>query len=132
MTWCMMEVWLGGKVPQGFADIGSTCLCGNTPKVLAVRAVQDALPLSGLSKLEKCTECIAVPIAHCSSISCPLCPQWHVLAVHALNDDMLLQINVSFFIVPNAYVLYNHCGVFAELVAVSGIIRWTCWNTVRA
>ena len=57
--------------------------------------------------------------------------RWRVLAAHLPNAHCSLQINVSFFIVPNAYVLYNHCGVFAELVAVSGFIRWTCWNTVR-
>ena len=68
-----------------------------------------------------------MPFAYCSFISCPV----FVLAVHSRNADFSSpQINVSFFIVPNAYVLYNRCGVFAELVAVSGIIRWTCWNTV--
>ena len=107
-------------------DFGITCMCKSACPIY----IQEGLTVSGLPML--LPRCIAVPCAHYTSRCCPLRPQWPVLAVQSLNVDFLLQINISFFVVPNAYVLYNHCAVFAELVAVSGFIRWTCWNTVRA
>ena len=45
--------------------------------------------------------------------------------------DCLLQIvNVIFWIVPHAVILTVDCSWFDVIINVSGVIRWTIWNTV--
>ena len=126
MSWCMMGVCQGPDESQFVSlDVGSTRLCRDLQRCSAVLEIHP--PSKGLWMLP--SQCAAVCSLRLYIVS-SLLPVL-VLAVLPRNAGFSSpQINVSFFIVPNAYVLYNRCGVFAELVAVSGIIRWTCWNTV--
>ena len=44
---------------------------------------------------------------------------------------MLMQIvNVVFWMLPHAVILSVSCSWFGVIVNVSGLIRWTMWNTV--
>ena len=45
--------------------------------------------------------------------------------------DCFLQIvSVIFWIVPHAVILTVDCSWFDVIINVSGVIRWTIWNTV--
>ena len=41
-------------------------------------------------------------------------------------------LNVTFWMVPNIYLLAVTCGFFSRVINVATFIRMTCWNTVRA
>ena len=53
------------------------------------------------------------------------------LKLYVLRRFIFLQIlNVTFWIVPHAVILTVGCSWFDVVVNVSGVIRWTIWNTV--
>lgn len=39
-------------------------------------------------------------------------------------------INLTFFVVPNVYVLVRPCGWRDDIVLWSAFVSWTCWNTL--
>lgn len=49
-----------------------------------------------------------------------------VLFVEAISQLL----NLSFFIIPNVYVLVRPCGWRDDIVLWSAFASWTCWNTL--
>ncbi len=39
-------------------------------------------------------------------------------------------LNLTFYLIPNTYILCRPCHQLTPLVFWSGWVRWTCWNTV--
>lgn len=39
-------------------------------------------------------------------------------------------LNLSFFVIPNVYVLVRPCGWRDDIVLWSAFVSWTCWNTL--
>ena len=39
-------------------------------------------------------------------------------------------LNLSFFVIPNVYVLVRPCGWRDDIVLWSAFASWTCWNTL--
>lgn len=49
-----------------------------------------------------------------------------VLFVEAISQLL----NLSFFVIPNVYVLVRPCGWRDDIVLWSAFASWTCWNTL--
>ena len=39
-------------------------------------------------------------------------------------------LNLSFFVIPNVYVLVRPCGWRDDIVLWSAFVSWSCWNTL--
>ncbi|KAK9818417.1 hypothetical protein WJX72_012370 [[Myrmecia] bisecta] len=47
-----------------------------------------------------------------------------------LCELVVQMVNLVFYLVPNVYTLLHACAWYHPIVHVSGLLRWTCWNTL--
>lgn len=58
-------------------------------------------------------------------------PRQKRIAILFFTEAAVQCVNLTCYLIPNAYLLRNYCNEQAPLIFYCGWVRWTCWNTVR-
>lgn len=53
-------------------------------------------------------------------------------AILIFTENLVQCINLTFYTMPNVYLLKRPCGLTDSFILWSIWVRWTCWNTVGA
>ena len=79
------------------------------------------------------SDTLATSTLFCLTLGCTLMcrrPRQKRNAILFFTEAAVQCLNLTFYLIPNLYLLFRPCHELMPIIFWCGWVRWTCWNTV--